>query len=521
MRDASGWKWLCFFLGAVALAFGQGHWPNGPALWVGLILWIRFFRLTRPALALPLMAAANVLVWEWAYQGMAPMPTGARLGMFTGIALVLGLLLVADRQVNLRLNSLLATLVLPCGWVAFDLASARLSPGGTWASIAYAFADHAFLIQVASLAGWIGVTFVVVWFASLINWIWDRQPEDAVARRRGVLALVTAAFAVLAFGALRIGVSDEGPLVRVACVVAPNTFNDEYLNDVWAYTRGVDVPGSSTQRARWRIAQSQEEHFQAVQRAVAEKPDFILWPEANAIMTLDEQDAWIQRAREVAVKNDVYLGMGLVVFRPGTGLGTFNKFVLVDPNGEVVMDFLKATRVPGSLNAKGDGVLPVIESELGRISAAICFDMDFPQLIAQAGRAGVDLFLAPSNDWREVRDIHAQMARMRAVEQGFALVRPTKDGTTLITDSTGRTLASATLSDNRTGLLVTELPVEHRFTLYSRIGDSFGLFCGLLFVVLVIAASRRETDRTKLPATRRRHERHEAQPLAESADRVS
>jgi len=487
MTDRSSWgQAVIFFLvGGLGLAFGQGHWPNGLALLLGIVFWIRFCRVAHPPLAVPLLAVANVLVWEWAYAGMVPMPTPIRIGMFTGISFVMALLFLADRWANLRLNSLLATLVLPCGWVAFDLASARFSPGGTWASVAYTFSDHTIFAQLASLVGWTGITFVVVWLAAAVNWIWDRRSQGGSAYQPGLIAIAVVAFAVLGFGVYRLSTGNSGQLVRVACIVAPNTFNDEYLDDVYTYTRGIKVPESSTLRARERIEQSMEEHFELVETALDLDPDFIVWPEANAVLTLSEEPVWIKRAQQIAIDNQVFIGMGLIIFRPGTGKGTFNKFVLVDPAGKVVMDTLKATQVPGSLNTKGDGILPVVESDFGRLSSAICFDLDFPHVIAPAGREKIDLFFAPSNDWEEVVEIHAQMARMRAIEQGFALVRPTKDGTTLMTDSTGRTVASMTSLDNRTALLVDDLRVGHRLTLYSMIGDSFSVVCALGFLLIL------------------------------------
>ncbi len=95
-------------------------------------------------------------------------------------------------------------------------------------------------------------------------------------------------------------------------------------------------------------------------------------------------------------------------------------------------------RVPGSGNVKGDGVLPRLDTEYGRWSAAICFDLDFPRLIRQAGRMNADLLLAPSNDWTEVREMHLRMHILRAVEQGFTLFRPTKDGISAAADPYGR-----------------------------------------------------------------------------------
>lgn len=482
----------CLSMGALSLAFGQGHFPNGALVIVGMILWIRFFRLATPWLAILLLTTCNLLVWEWAYAGMVPMPNFARIGMFSAISLVFAMLFFADRWISLRSDSLWATLVLPSGWVTFDLLSARFSPGGTWASIAYSFSNDVTLSQLASLAGWTCITFFVVWLAAVINWIWDRWTVSRVFNRNGISLIAVVTTLVLAFCIVRIGSGKSGTPVRIACIVAPNTFTDEYVNDVWAYTRGIDVEEKSTDRAIKRIGQSKEEHFAMVEKALAFEPEIVVWPEANAVMTTAEEASWVERAKEIAVMNKVYVGMGMIIFRPGTGLRTLNKFVLVDPAGNLAMDTLKATRVPGSLNAKSDGILPAVDSKVGRLSAAICFDMDFPQLIAQAGKKKIDLFFAPSNDWLEVRDIHSQMAKMRSIEQGFALVRPTKDGTTIVTDSTGRTVGSMLTTDNATGMIVTDIVARHRKTLYSIIGDTFAYLNALMFLVLIVYASRKE-----------------------------
>lgn len=500
-KSATATAATLFAAGAFALVFGQGHWPNGGALLVGIILWVRFFRVAKPLIAVPIVSVANVVIWEFAFAGMVPLATPIRIGMFAAISLTFALLYLADRWANRRIDSLAATLVLPAGWTAFDLASARFSPGGTWASIAYSYVEQPVLAQVASLAGWTSVTFVVVWIATTINWTWDRRSRQG-AMRPGLAAIAVVVIAVFGFGVSRLSTGDIGQSVRVACVVAPNTYNDEFLDDVYDYTRGIDVPESSTTRARTRIAESLQEHFDMVEVAAKLKPDVIIWAEANAVLTLAEEDEWIQRAQQVASDNQVYVGMGMIVFRPGTGKGTLNKFVLVDPTTQVVIDTLKATRVPGSRNAKGDGILPVVRTDLGNLSGAICFDMDFPHLIAQAGRSHIDLFFAPSNDWLEVAEIHAQMARMRAIEQGFSLVRPTKDGTTLITNSTGQTVASMTLSDNRTGLLVGDVRMGRRFTLYSVLGDAFGFLCGFVFVALLAATRFSPRLRKSEPAPR-------------------
>ncbi|MEM7473533.1 MAG: nitrilase-related carbon-nitrogen hydrolase [Planctomycetota bacterium] len=421
---------------------------------------------------------------------MVPIPTTWRILMFSCISLVLACIFFCNAWLNRRMSTVICTLGLPCGWVAFDLASSRLSPGGTWASIAYTFSDDLYLAQLASLGGWTAITFVSTWFAALVVWIWNRL-HSGEQIRSGLVALAVVAVSVICYGFGRLQWMPGTTPIRIATVVAPKTFDNANINELFAYTRGIKTNEESRQRAQERILASIEEHFAMLESTLNQKPKMVLWPEANAIMTATEEPSFLQRASKFAKENDVYVGMGYVVFQPGTGNGSLNKFTLLSPNGEILIDFLKATRVPGSMNEKGDGILPAVDCEIGRLSAAICFDLDFPHLIAQAGAVSTELFLAPSNDWEEAQDTHARMARLRAIEQGFSLVRPTKDGTTLVCDSVGRKIASVNIADNRTGMLVVEVQPGNLWSVYSAIGDLFAWTCSIIFPSLCLVAGLR------------------------------
>ncbi len=476
---------VTLLVGALALAFGQGHWPNGVAVIIGVFCVVRFFRQVRPAFAAPLFVVAHVAVWELAYAGMVPLPTPARIGMEVGTSSLLACVFLMDRWISLRVRSLVGTLALPCGWVAYDVMSARFSPGGTWGSIAYSYADTIVIAQVASFVGWTGLTFLAAWLASTANFVLERRRDDPDRARVGLVAMALATAVVVAAGVARLSTVPVSTPVRVACVVPPDIFNDDALDALWAYTRGVERPQESVDLARRRIKESLEEHFALVDRAADSGAQLVVWPEANPVITEEEEAMWIDRAQATARSKDVYIGMGMVVYRPESGAPALNKFVLVSPTGEVVIDFLKATHVPGTRFERGDGALPAIDTDLGRISSAICFDLDFPHLIAQAGAADVDLMLAPSNDWVEACRTHARMARLRAIEQGFALIRPTKDGVSLVTDSSGRTAASLVLPDDQSGSVVVEIASSGRPTLYSRIGDAFAWLCVTVLLTLI------------------------------------
>jgi apolipoprotein N-acyltransferase len=117
----------------------------------------------------------------------------------------------------------------------------------------------------------------------------------------------------------------------------------------------------------------------------------------------------------------------------------------------------------------------VADTPFGRIATIICFDADFPSLVRQAGKAGVDILLVPSSDFGTVGETHARASILRAVENGTALFRPTRIGVSVAVDHNGRQLGYQ--DDYASGAEQTMwalLPTEGETTLYSVLGDGAG-----------------------------------------------
>ncbi len=473
--------WLV--LGALLLTLSQGRWAVPLCAWLAPIFLIRYVRNGSFPWVLGGFVVAHTAAWEVAYLGTVSLPAAARIGLFTGLSLMLGVVFLADRWAARRSAGVLATLVLPCGWAAFDFLVGLSSPNGTWGSIAYTFSEQLPLAQIVSVTGWTGLTFLVGWLATTVNRIWEQGP----AAWRGAAVFAVSLLAVLAGGGLRLALAPEVPqTVRAAGVVAPGTFQTEHIEELWRYTRGVELSAAAVELARARIAESLDEHFALVRREARAGAELVVWAEANASLTEAEEAEWLERARRVAREESIHLGMGATVFRPETREPTKNTLVLVGPDGEIEWRFLKATRVPGSSTLEGDGVLPRLDTAHGRWSAAICFDLDFPRLIRQAGQMDADLLLAPSNDWTEVREVHLRMHVLRAIEQGFTLFRPTKDGISAAADPYGRFLARLDTEISPEKVMVVNLPVQGVTTVYSRIGDAFSWLCAAAFAGLLV-----------------------------------
>ena len=134
----------------------------------------------------------------------------------------------------------------------------------------------------------------------------------------------------------------------------------------------------------------------------------------------------------------------------------------------------------------GDGVLHTAETPFGTLSGLICWDTDFPGTVLQSGRNGTDILLSPSLDFQDIDPLHAQMAMVRAIENGVAVVRVADNGLSAVYDPYGRTLATM---DHFTGgerVIVAQVPTQGVNTVYPLIGDLFGWLAVIGFVVIII-----------------------------------
>jgi len=229
--------------------------------------------------------------------------------------------------------------------------------------------------------------------------------------------------------------------------------------------------------------------FQRSEREARAGARIIAWSEANGLLIKQDEPATIARGREFATRNGVYLFMALAVATPGSPRYE-NLLVAIDPDGRTVFRYHKARPVPGDLEMGADRTIPKpVEGPAGgRIGTAICFDMDFPQLIRRAGRGRADILIAPSSDWLEIDPIHSRMAIFRGIENGFAVVRPTNKGLSIASDCQGRILAAADYFATADHRIVAQVPTLGSPTFYGAVGDLFAWACVLALAGLAVLA---------------------------------
>jgi apolipoprotein N-acyltransferase len=111
--------------------------------------------------------------------------------------------------------------------------------------------------------------------------------------------------------------------------------------------------------------------------------------------------------------------------------------------------------------------------------------MDFPKLSREYAAEGANLLLVPAWDFNLDRWLHARMAVLRAVENGFALARAARNGLLTVSDNRGRILAEASTGPGRFVSISGSVNVVREKTFYTRTGNWFAWSCMVIFLILL------------------------------------
>jgi len=473
---------LMLVVGMLLVGFSAGRWLAPLAAWIGPVLIMRFYRDHRPGRGFLLLIAIYTLAFLigfgriWTTFNLGPW-FAPILGVFYGFLWSLPLL--ADRLANSRLPGFSSTLVYPLAATSLEFVNIHTNPVGTWGATGFSQYGDLALMQLASVTGMVGITFLMGWFASVVNWAWENQRQGG-GMLKGLAAFGVVLVAVYAFGFLRLNLApltatDE--TVRVAGVIAESqsTFfeNAGELNSLDAAPMVV--------QAHWDV------YFDETVREAKAGARLVLWPEYAGLTSGTQSTTLITRAQEVARENGIYLGLSVGIFYPSdTGQLAENKLLLIDPSGEIVLEHFKyGGHIFEGNRIQGDGKLQTVNTPFGNVSGIICYDADYPAVVQQVGLDGTGLLLVPSADWLEIDPVHTYMAVFRAIENGTSLIRVTERGLSIVVDPYGRPLAQTDFFGAADRTLVAQVPVKHVATIYTAFGRWFEWLCLAGFVIVI------------------------------------
>src|SRR4029079_11730907 len=279
-------SFLWLLIVAALMIFANGRWIIPFATWLFPVFFLRFMRLQKPLkgfLFITLaMSLVNMIIW-WR---IVPLP---RVTYFivTGLIMqVSSLSFLADRLLGSRLKGIVSTLVFPVTWCSIEYL-ASLSPAkATWASIAYTQATDLSLMQFASVTGIWGISFLITWFASIVNWIWA-QNFDWNKFRTEAITFACIASGIFLFGTLRMKFSPvPARSIRTASIVQARDINADLKTCKWTDAKGINEYYNDVE----------DNLLEKTQQAARAGAKMILWQECAGIIPMSGEKGFIKRA---------------------------------------------------------------------------------------------------------------------------------------------------------------------------------------------------------------------------------
>ena len=436
---------LCAVLGGVMFYLSQGRDDVWFLAWFAPapLLWLAYGTARRWqvfAAALTAAACGQIYIIQTYGDGMPPAAMGA---MVLGWGALFGAAILFARAAWQRFSPIVALIAFPAFWTSLEYGVSLVSPHGSWGALGYSQVSFPPAIQVAALFGLYSITFLLCLFANAIA---------LIGRDAGKAALPGLAVAglALAFGQFHL-MQPSGESVRAAALAD--------WQDRLKTTRKLDFTAT-------RIMV--EQYADAARAAADTGARIIVIPETALAADPSWRERALQPLADTAREKQVSIIAGTVLVKPWR-----NAAFSFLPDGAQHGYDKRHLLLPGEGKFKpgpGPGLLGK-----GR-AVAICKDMDFPRTLrgdALAAPDDIRLMAVPANDFVKDGWIHARMAVMRGVENGFAVVRSAFNGLETISDAQGRVLARADTNGPGMTKISADVPLGPGPTLYTRIGDAF------------------------------------------------
>lgn len=475
---------IAFVINFVALG---GKWNIPLAAWIAPIFALRFYRQSeKPGLDFLLLWLATAIPLIVSWNGATFFPRIGEIGFFLAVAPITLIAVVLDRYYHVRFpNSAWMLFIFPIAATALDFFQASGSPFGTFGAAAYSQRGFLPIMQIASITGIWGITFVMSLFASVVNHFWEGNASPLSWTLTGLLVLT------LGLGWVRTLLPAQTAQPKQTAVIAGFSLPEGTLSRFIGQFNSEDEAGF-----RQAVDELHAAELNQIRALAQDGADIVVIQEGGVMGMTDQIEKMIEDAGKVAKAENIYIVLPTFDLEQTPPV---NSVHIIDPNGDVVLTHIKygGNMFEGTL--KGDGVLQTVDTPYGKLSAIICWDADFPNIVKQAGAQNVDLLFVPSQDWLGVRDIHAGMATFRAVENGMTIFRQTGQGVSIVTDAYGKEFNRVDSFEEPAGEFISiqkvSTPIGSVNTLYPKVGDLVGnvMLLGLLGLFVGMFVTRRKS----------------------------
>jgi apolipoprotein N-acyltransferase len=389
-------------------------------------------------------------------------------------------------------------------WTALEMLRARFLSGFPWNFLGVSQYANPPLIQIASIAGVYGVSFVLVWFSTCLFIGISRLTASPLKRwawLADVAPVLAVTMAVFCFGLWRIAAQPPRERSVQLALIQPS------------------IP----QTLIWDSRENTNRFLKLIElskMALALKPDILIWPEAGVPTFIRyDVDFTLPLVTNLAREHRTWIILGsddAAPRFPGAmeekDYDVFNSAFLFGPDGRFMesyrkqqlvifgeyvplarwLPFLNYLTPIGKGFTPGKGPVPfVLPSQQIKTSVLICYEDVFPHVARLSVEKDTDFLVNLTNDgWFGESSAQWQQAAnsaFRAVENGLPLVRCANNGLTCWIDPAGQ-MHEVYFGDSKdvygAGFKMARIPLlspsaPRVTTFYRDHGDVFGWGCAV------------------------------------------
>jgi apolipoprotein N-acyltransferase len=474
-------KYSFLILASILLAFTSLRFGVFLVPWISMVFFIYYFRKQNRWFEYPLFFLLLFIPKFFTIHKGWDISVGLELlaTLFTLSPILIALL--TDKYFHKRTNSIISTFVFPATYVILDLLIG-LSPFGTFSSIALTQIEFKSLIQIASITGMGGISFMVFWFSSTVATIW--KSNFNIQKEKLLMKIFVFVFLgiVLLGGIYYVTSIPTGETVKIAGISVSHNGTD-YSSIIDRNTSKEEVSNYSAD-----IKSINDELFLQSQKAADFGAKIIFWSEINGIVYPEIENDFITRAQNFAKDNNVYFAPAILSFNYNTNYGK-NEIIMINPEGKIVYEYEKTI---SWYQTKSNGIIDTIETPYGKIGTVICFDADFPRFVRQAAKENVDILIIPKFDTQQISPGHTYSGLLRGIEGGFSAISQVNEGISMASDYRGNVVAYQDYFTTQNKIMTADLPIKGRKTLYSIFGDWFIYLNALFLIILTIYVLRKK-----------------------------
>ena len=376
-------------------------------------------------------------------------------------------------------------------WTGLEWIRSWLLTGFPWGSMGYSQWNNHAGIQIASITGVYGVSFIVVLFNAAIAHLLMSSSNWRRAIKGVVFPVAIAALTFVYGGFCLSGSENTAESVKLGL-----------------------VPGHIPQAEKWESEHAPKifkRYISLTKEANADNPNMIVWPETSIHPQIlsGQAKSYSDRLSEMLRNGQIYLLVGAAVEEVDKKV--YNSALLLSPSGEKLGSYSKMHLVPFGeyvpfssalpnliqfdtfAPGKSINLLPLADAKDAKMGIAICFESVFPNLFRKFVAKGADIMGILTNDAWFVGTTapaqHLSAAPFRAVENRISVFRCANGGISCIIDPFGRIVSPTITPTQPDGVLVEDVPLKNRqntgTTLYTRYGDWFPILCLLVGIGLI------------------------------------